>query len=291
MLTLLFCATESFAETNINDLPLGTVIKLKPAIDNQLAGATVKIKRISNGVQMQFVSPEMEVEPNSNAEPIGYQIIVNPSTRQFTIKEEAVPMTVPNTQTYTPLEGVDVWDPPASVFLTQGTNIESLTYWYSTTTLALTEDPPPLNTDLCKTWDKVWIARDWDSWFGWNCYFHNPTWDYFKGWAANPTPFPLNTHWFVRKTENCAPTYEFLYFPNPGYWDWYWHFTGKGIYWNADFLDDNLTTVVKHFPHTYYRIGDGCSGVYYRGVLNLVYLGEAIGLLHTHWYVQGVKKY
>lgn len=286
-----FGVTESFAESNVNGLPLDKIIKLQPAIDNELAGAQIKVKRVSNGVQMQFISPEMEVESDSNAEPIGYEIIVNPSTRQFTIKEEAVPMMVPNTQTYAPLEGVDVWDPPSSASPAQDSHIMSTPYWYSVITLALTEDPPPLNIDLCKTWDKVWIERDWDSWFGWDCYFHTPIWDYFQGWAANPTPLPLNTHWFIRKTEKYTPTYEFLYFPSLGYWDWYWHFTGRSIYWNTDFLDDNLTTVVKHFPHTYFRIGSGCSGVYYRGVLNLAYLGEAVNLLHTHWYVQGVKKY
>lgn len=285
----------SWAE-DFSVLPLNKVIRLKPTLDSALPGSTVKVKRLSNGMQIQFLTPEMQVDPNPvNAEPIGYEIIVNPSTKQFTLKEEQVPDgTVFNGESEA-LRGVDVWNPPDNIVdrENEGATVQSAPSgygWYGIKTLALTEDPPPLDTDLCKTWTRMWVQLPYDPWWGYSCYLTNGYWDYVIGWAANPTS--LGTHWFIRKTVATTPYEAFLYFADIGYTDWFWVFPAKGVYWNADFLDDAQTTTVKHKIIEYWRVVN-CSqhSIGYRALLTLVYEGEATNLLHSHWYVQGVKQW
>ncbi|MGB9715845.1 MAG: hypothetical protein ACPL1G_05515 [Thermodesulfovibrionales bacterium] len=281
---------------NVDSLPLGQVIKLKPSADNELPGAIVKVKKTTDGYQMRVITPEMNIDTEGTSnEPVGYSITVDLVGKTFTLKEESVPREIMNqvlTEGEIPsaIEGVDNWDEPESTFIPSTTTIQSPyanQYWYPVTTMTLTEDP--LNADLCKTWTKIWVERDCDVVTGsCSCELQYPQWEYFISWAANPTVF--GTHWFVRKSEHYTPTYELLPTPS-GYSDCYWHFWGKGVYYNYDFKDKTKATVVKHFPHTYTRVGDFCYGMRYRGRLDLIYQGEAVGLLHTHFYLQGVKKY
>ncbi len=294
IIVLLLVASVSGTE-DFSVLPLNKVIKFKASPDNELAGAQVKVTRRAGELQMKLITPEMEVDTNPNAEPIGYDITADPATRLFTIKEEAVPVqVVQELGVPSAIEGVDVWDPPESTFVLPDSVFPAsigitYRYWYSITTMALTEDPPPINTDLCKTWTKTWVARDWNDIYGWDCYLSNPLWDYITGWAGNPTA--LGTHWFIRKDVEFTPTYELLYFPDVGYSDWFVHFKGLGVYWNSDFMKKSLTTTAKHYPNILFRVGNSCGAVVYRGILTVVYLGEGHTLLHTHWYMQGVKKY
>jgi hypothetical protein len=280
MLIVLLSAGSLFGaedESGLNTLPLNSPIKMKAAVGNELQGAKYTVTRLPKGVKERLELPEMTAEESS--EPVGYSIEPDYKTKTFKVVKEA---NVPSDlftraeyrvgQSVAATEGVDrLPELPKGDATTQGDVVIAATFWYLKT-MVLTEDK--IHIDLCKTWAQV------------NHDYSHAWWVYLIGWAANPSPWPLNTHWYIRKTEAFPAVWTYL--ATKGYW--YWLSVGKGIYWNYDWLYDDKITTVKQIQNLYTRVDAYGSGKW-TSIITIIKLGESAGLLHSHFYAQGVPKW
>lgn len=139
------------------------------------------------------------------------------------------------------------------------------TYYYSASVRLETIDPP--NIALCWTRNRL----NWKTYEDTSYWYNDVTSSFVDAWAANPTPWPLNTHWNI-------DSYG-------GSWtkdNWTEIITHDvyGYYHNYDFLNDDERTDVQHnIEIVADKFGDFTYDTFFDA------WGEAHALLRSNLYV------